>query len=425
MLIWFYSPFSLMDFRIAYSGARCFIHEQDPYNQANLYQCFVEGCGRVARTESEKHILDFDTRYFYFPSTFAVSVPLSLIPFKYVQVLWVSMNALGFVLAAFLMWELAAESAPLLAGLFLGFYLLNSVNYISLGNPVGVAVSFCVIAAWCFVRERFILGGIACMTISLLIKSHDSGLIYLYFLLAGGMLRRRALQTLAVVIPCLLPVALWLARVSPHWLEELHANLNSVIGPGGIDTTGPSGVLGRGASAMLTDLQSIFCLIRDDPSFYNFASYAVCGVLLLAWGTMSLRSHQRRERMFLLLAAGAALTMLPFYHRQYDAHLLIISVPGLALLWSRQGKTKWVALMITAAAFLATSDLVSVVYLEIFANLHLPTTGFAGAVHVALLSVPVPLILLATCCFYLYAAREDPSLLWKQPGAHLNRVATP
>jgi Glycosyltransferase family 87 len=421
MLVWFYSPYSLMDFRIAYSGARCFVHQQDPYNQSNLYQCFVKSSGEVPHTEAEKYTIDFETRYFYFPSTFAVSVPLSLIPFKYVQVLWVLMNALGFVLAAFLMWELAAENAPLLAGIFLGFYLLNSINYISLGNPVGVAVGFCVIAAWCFLRERFILGGVVCMTISLLIKSHDSGLIFIYFLLAGGMARKRAVQTLTTVIACLLPVAFWLMRVSPHWLSELHANLNSAIGPGGVDDPGPSGVLTRGA-AMLTDLQSIFCLIRDDPTFYNFASYAVCGVLLLAWGAMSLRSHQQRERMFLLLAAGAALTMLPFYHRQYDAHLLIIAVPGLALLWSRQDKTKWVALVLTAAAFLATSDLVSVVYLEIFANLHLPTTGFAGTVHVALLSVPVPLILLATCCFYLYAARQAPSVLWKQQAVHSSRV---
>ncbi len=192
MLVTSYNSLSLMDFRIAYSGGRCLLHQGDPYNQADLYQSYLEGGGGAPRNEADRYTLDFETRYFYFPSTFAVTVPLALVPFKFAQVIWVFANAVSFMLAAHLMWDLAAEYAPLTSGAFLCFYLINTFNYICLGNPVGIAVSFCVISVWCFLRNRFIVGGIVCMAISLLIKSHDSGVIFLFFGLAGGVLRNRA-----------------------------------------------------------------------------------------------------------------------------------------------------------------------------------------------------------------------------------------
>jgi hypothetical protein len=403
MLVPSYNSLSLMDFRIAYSGGRCLLHHGDPYNQADLYRSYLEGGGGAPRNDSDGYTLDFETRYFYFPSTFAVTVPLALIPFKFAQVIWVFANAVSFMLAAYLMWDLAAEYAPLISGAFLCFYLINTFNYICLGNLVGIAVSFCVISVWCFLRNRFILVGILCMAISLLIKSHDSGLIFLYFLLAGGILRRRALQSLAAVIACALPVILWLTWISPHWLYELRANLDSAIGPSGVNDPGPAGVLSRGV-AMVTDLQSIFSLFRDEPRFYNLASYAVSGVLLCVWGWMALRSYNKRERILFLLAAGSALTMLPFYHRQYDARLLMLTIPAFALIWSRGTRMRWSALAINTAGFLVTADLVWVTYLSIITRLQLPTSGVAGKIHVAALAIPLPLALFLTTSLYLYAA---------------------
>ena len=52
------------------------------------------------------------------------------------------------------------------------------------------------------------LAGILCMAVSLAIKPHDSGLVWFYFLLAGGVYRKRALQTLAVTVLLALPAIL-------------------------------------------------------------------------------------------------------------------------------------------------------------------------------------------------------------------------
>jgi len=79
-------------------------------------------------------------------------------------------------------------------GALIGFFLANCELLIVLGNMAGVAIGLCVVAVWCFLRERYVAAGIFCLAISLAIKPHDSGLVWLYFLLAGGIYRRRALQ---------------------------------------------------------------------------------------------------------------------------------------------------------------------------------------------------------------------------------------
>jgi len=81
---------------------------------------------------------------------------------------------------------------------------------------------------------------------------------------------------------------------------------------------GPKGVL---------DLQTVISVFRNDPRIYNPASYLICGLLLLAWIFVTVRSRPSRARVWLALAAISALSMLPVYHRQYDAKLLLLTVP--------------------------------------------------------------------------------------------------
>lgn len=67
--------------------------------------------------------------------------------------------------------------------------------------------------------------GILCLAASLMIRPHDSGLVWLYFLLPGGTYRKRALQTLAAILAVSLPTVLWVSSVAPYWAKELGTNL--------------------------------------------------------------------------------------------------------------------------------------------------------------------------------------------------------
>ncbi len=114
------------------------------------------------------------------------------------------------------------------------------------------------------------LAGVVLLALSLELKPHDTGLVWLYFLLAGGAYRKRALQTFALTVALALPPVLWVFHVSPHWTQELSANLSVTSVRGGINDPGPSSIDESG-SGMIIDLQTVISVFRDTPRFYNSA----------------------------------------------------------------------------------------------------------------------------------------------------------
>jgi hypothetical protein len=277
---------------------------------------------------------------------------------------------------------------------------------------------------WCFLREKFIPLGILCFALSLASKPHDTGLVWLYFLLAGGMFRRRAVQTLLVTAAISIPMFVWVWHLAPNWIRELRSNLASFAVPGGMNDPGlaSSGAHGLG---MLVSLQTIISVFWNDPRIYNIASYVVIGLLLVVWGILVLRFPQDTGRAWLALASIAALTMLPIYHRQQDTKLLLLTVPACAMLWSEGGIVGRLALLINGAAFVLTGDLAWAVFFSVMNGLHLVSSKPLSRILIVAQVFPVPLILLATGVFYLWVLMADcrrierPALVqekfWKVP----------
>jgi hypothetical protein len=136
--------------------------------------------------------------YVNLPTTFIVIAPFAMLPWGPAHVLWMTLTAVSLILAAFLVWNLGASYAPNLSLFLICILLANCQMVFYGGNAAGIVIGLCVVAVWCFLRERFVLAGVLCLAISLAIKPHDAGLVWLYFLLAGGVYRKRALQTLLV-----------------------------------------------------------------------------------------------------------------------------------------------------------------------------------------------------------------------------------
>ena len=389
----------MLDFRAVYYPARCLIQHCDPYNESEVLRVYqAEGAYRLLDTAKERLMA---TRYGYLPTSFSFTVPFAMLPWGPAHILWMTLTAGSLILASFLIWSIGANSAPLISGCLIGFFLANSEVLVIQGMCAGIVVSLSVVAVWCFIRERFVLAGIVCLAVSLAIKPQDSGLIWLYFLLAGGAYRKRALQTMAVMIAISLPAILWVGQVSPHWIQELHSNILAFSAHGGINDPGPAS-LGAHGLAMVVNLQAVMSVFRDDPRFYNPASYLVCAPLLFLWAFVTLLTCPAPRRAWLGLAAIAALSMLPVYHRQYDAKLLLLTVPACAILWAEGGRIGRLALAVTAAGFVLTGDIPWAIFFSVISKLHLPATALMGNILVAAQVIPVPLILLVTGVFYLW-----------------------
>lgn len=404
---------AMVDFRGLYYPARCLIQHCDPYNESEVQRIVLaEGGARPSDTPNALLVLK---RYVYPPPAFFLTIPFALLPWGPAHVLWLALTAGGLVFASCLIWNLGADYSPILSGLLVGFLLANSELVIVLGNMAGIAIGLCVVAVWCFLRERFIPLGILCLAVSLCIKPQDVGLVWVYFLLAGGAYRKRALQTLLVTVALSLPGVLWVWHFSPHWMREWQSNILAYSAHGGMADPGPasSGAHGLG---MVINLQSVISIFWDDPRIYNPISYLVLAPLLLVWGFFTLRYRRWPRSTWMALAAIAALSMLPVYHRQDDAALLLLAVPACALLWAEGKLIGRLALLVTSAGLVLTADLPWAIFIRLLKSLHSTTTGFSGKILMAVQVLPVPLTLLVMGIFYLWVyARRFPAQSLPKP----------
>jgi hypothetical protein len=323
------------------------------------------------------------------------------LPWKPAFVIWTILTAVSFLIASLLMWDLGAKYAPVLSGFLISFFLATSESLLLTGNATGMVVGLAVIAVWCFVEERFVRTGVILLAISLMLKPHEAGLVWLYFLLAGGVYRKRALQTLGAAVAFSAPLLAWVTVVAPHWLPELRSNLAVLSSHGHLNDPGPASMGGHGVG-MIIDLQSVISMFRDDPRIYNPASYLICGVLLVAWSLTTLRSRPTPARAWIALASITALSMLPVYHRLGDSKLLLITVPACAMLWAEGGLIGRAALAINTAAILLTGELQWAIFLRVLGSMSQSTTGLSEKLRIGVQIFPVPLMLLVVSVFYLW-----------------------
>ncbi|HEV2132823.1 MAG TPA: glycosyltransferase 87 family protein [Terracidiphilus sp.] len=396
-----------VDFAEIYFGGRAALQHSDPYDPATVLRQFLAEGGKfppevsgnptshsgVAQTVISNSV--------NLPTAFFLFLPFALLRWSVASYLWVGLSALLLAVAAWFTWDIGASRAPPIWAWFAGLMLIKCQQIFTSGNIAGFAVALCIIGAWCFLKERYALAGVVLLAISLAIKPHDSGFIWLYFLLAGGTLRKRALQTFAVAAVIGLCTVAWISRVSPHWYPELHRNLNVEVVRGGIDDPGPTGPC-QNTPAPIIDLQAAISVFKDDPAVYNRVSYLLVGVLVLVWGVTVLRRRSSLAGAAYALATVSALTLLPVYHRPYDAMILLLALPACAILWAARERKRWIALALTLAAILVTTGLPLAVGTALGLNPSVPANTLAGKLAAVLILRPAPLTLLALGCFYLW-----------------------
>lgn len=402
-----------VDFRAVYYGTRCLIEHRDPYKVRDLENVYLAEKGAPPYETMQAH--QAVTLYVNVPTTFVLVAPFAVLPWGPAHLLWIMGIAGVFILAAILMWDIGARYAPKISLILVCILLANCESLFVAGNTAGIVVGLCGVAVWCFVEQRFELAGAVCLGLSLAMKPHDGGLVWLCFLLRGGGYRKRALQSLLVTGAVGIVALLWVSHVAPHWMQEWQSNLATISQPGGINEPGPSAVTGRSA-AMVVDLQAALSIFRDDAHFYNLISYLFCGTLLLLWAVRTLKQSgpgefsaassvqgsRSRLEIWVALAAVTALTLLVTYHRPWDAKLVMLMIPGCAMLWARGGRAARGAVAVTGAAIVLTGDIPLVVLVKIADLLHANTSSVAKKILTVVLTRPASLILVATALFYLW-----------------------
>jgi hypothetical protein len=388
----------LLDYRVVYVGARCLIHGCDPYNETEVMRVyFAEGGERLPGPQQGQTQQYLAAQQLYPPTAELFFAPFALLSWPRSYALWVGISFGLMTTAAFLMWQ-AAQKYATDPPFFLACILLsNSGILFSGGNPAGIAVSLCVIGLWCILQNRFAAAGVLCLAVSLAIKPHDGGLLWLYLILLGGLFRKRAIYALGVVAVLAAFAVTCISRIAPNWLAEMRSNL-ALYSTGGA-TNDPAG----GTASMMVNLQPVLAAIYNNPHFYNILTYAIVTPLFLALLFVILKSGRMSEKgIWLGVAAIATLSLLPAYHRPHDAKILLLTLPACAVLWAEKGGTAWMGLAFTSAGILITSDL-PLAALNLSNAAFQPGPGFISRSLGLIAARPIGIVLLAASAFYVFS----------------------
>lgn len=409
-------------YRAVYYGARCLINHADPYNPAEFSRIYTVENGALPRDPARQPLfLRAVMVCVNLPTTLFLLIPLALLPWGISQLLWVALIAISLTAAAILAWDLCCKDDSQLPLILICLLMANCQVLFTVANTAGIAVGLCVIAVWCFVRRRFTWLGVVALALSLALKPHDSGLVCIWLLVSGGILRKRALQSAVLVAAIAVPAMLVVGHSSPQWRTELAGNLAATSAHGDISDPGPSSNSRQGSADIIIDLQTVLSLFFDDARVYNPATYLICGLLLLTWLAAAVRHRQSPERSWLALAFISALTMLVSYHRPYDAKLLLLAIPAVSILGSESTSRRRLASAIMVLAVLFTSDLPLALLAVFTGGIHVSSLGSVERVLLSPVLRPAPIALLLVSIVFLWiylrqARVETPELILAEKG---------
>ena len=387
-----------LDFRLVYLASRGMLQGKSPYQPGTLEQIYRAETGASFPDSATREIL---TIFIYPPTIFSVVAPLALLPWNLAQQVWFLITLGSFLVAITLMWSTGVRHTSVLTIVLLCILAANCEVVFGTENAAGLAVNLCVIAVWCLLQEIFVPLGVFFLAVSLVIKPHDAGMVWLFFVLAGKTHRRRAWKTLALVTILSAPALLWTSYHYPDWAHDLRANLASLSSPGNLNDPGPSSISGRTGN-MIISLQALLSVFWDKPGFYNPATYIICGAMLLLWANRLRKADLSFEQAWLAIGAVVPLTMLVTYHRTYDAKLIMLIIPACAMLFAKGDQIAQWAFAITTATVFFSADIPLGMVLAFAEKLHLAPAGIVQSVLFLALYRFMPLLLLATSIFYLW-----------------------
>ena len=234
--------------------------------------------------------------------------------------------------AATLTLSLCSQSHRWLATALISLILASSGILFELGQPSIFAISSLIIGSCLFFRDRCLPLGAVLLMLSLAVKPQIGGLIVLY-LLVRGIHRRYALAALAGALALFMCAGMILKMrpISAEWITDLSANVSATVNSGFNDP--------RPANEQAVcdiNLQAITGIFFTDVKEFNTAAWAVFLLLLAVGAVVILRAKSGLEMNLLSLAALAALSLTPVYHRFYDSRMLLITIPAAMIVYQKR-----------------------------------------------------------------------------------------
>jgi len=300
------------DFGIYSAAARAWVAGDNPYDEPALHERWrreTAGDARITEISWLQSIVP--------PTTLVMLAPFAMLPRASAFATWYAFNLLA--LAA------AGAAALAMSGLslrqFRGWALLAAIallgpvqSGVHAGQPAIAAASCIIIAIWCESRDRPIAAGLL-LALATALKL-QLGAPFIVLTLYRRQWRPAAVATALFALIALVAVGrLQVAGIA--WWGDWMANIQrsaSNGAPNDFTDANPT-------RDHLLNLQLPLYAIIGSRQFATALSLLIGVAFAIVY---AIRLHWTRAKILLALAPAAALTLLPIYHRYYDATLLII-----------------------------------------------------------------------------------------------------
>jgi hypothetical protein len=297
--------------RVIYLPSRAWLHGLDPYDHEVLDRMWTDAGGEPDTVQSR-----WSAPLVYPPTTFPILTPVAALPWMFAQPIWCVVNLAALVVLLVCMHQLAgvrwfeARSLCMIA-MMLAFEPVSTT--VTLGQPSIIVAALAAASILSGARGRESRSG--------LLEGIAIGLkpqLAIAFA-APYVLGRRWRYCVAVVATVVIVGGIAIVRLSSHsqWITNYLANLHSAFGPGGASDAGPS----NPNRIELINLGYLFSLFTTRRSVAEGLAWAV-GLTLAIPGLKELGRRPTGVMLLGCVALIAAVELLVFYHRAYDAVVL-------------------------------------------------------------------------------------------------------
>jgi hypothetical protein len=317
-----------------YAQARAWVHGLDPYSPASLLREWPPDAPftLLAPEVADGSLIAKRGMPTGYPVTSLVLLaPLCAISWTHAYALWIILNLLLFAVMVCALVGLSGFSYrdPPAMLLIAGALALAPFHTgIVTGNVALVAVELGVIAFWSSGRGRDVAAAIL-LAISIGLKPQIGVCFLLYYLIRG---RWRVVGTAVAGLGLIAAVGLLRLEVGQTpWLAN-YLNDNHVLLQTGI-LANFTGV--NPTRYGLVNLQVVLYPLLSSVNAANGAAALVGVTLLVGWIAAMWRTRPQAGFELLDLSAIAVISLLPVYHRFYDAALLVLPLCWALASWSR------------------------------------------------------------------------------------------
>jgi hypothetical protein len=312
------------DYTSSYIGAKAWLKGLNPYSNEVFWQLWKE-----SSKAPEAEVESIGSRTPYPWTCFLLLAPLSLFDASTASILMGLISSALILLSIWLLSRLPDLARdPWRSWLFIGLALAMSPIHSGLGqvNISMPAIAFVFLSLWAASTGRPGWAGVFC-AFSVALKPPIGAFFAVYYLASR---QWRAFATTTVTTLLLLTVAIGRLQVAGvPWLSGYLANSKLVLADpiNAITAANPK-------RFQMVNLQVLWYALTGNERIANELSLGVAAVLLAALVIFMLR-RRGGVSASLQVSAFAAISLLPVYHRFYDASLLVFP-----LLWSLSVEAK-------------------------------------------------------------------------------------